>query len=351
MGVAGGGGARAAPAGLATVDPFDVESTNRALAGHGLVYGAGIGRFGKPQFFVGALEREERRDGVRVLVAGREHARDLSAAPAASRDGTIYVRTESLRRWLWERAEAWMGRRADGSLRAALDGYGFADARDDAIARMADAEVETLILHELGECAAGRELGPAWEGLLGRLTRRRAELFVRAVRDHLADCLVTLPALLDRDAAPSLHFWFANLQGTRQALFPRLPPPTRAGATGEGDVALRAAIGDGAVHWQHVCTQVLEMHNAGGEARRKRSRRCPPPAPRSRALPVHFAVQAAVSEGTLPTSSRKFPNGPMLPIASILGPSNPRRPNIIAAIGPYSPFPISIQRVVSAFIT
>jgi hypothetical protein len=247
------------------VDPFDVERANRALAGHGLVYGAGIGRFGKPQFFVGVLEREESRDGVRVLVAGREHARDLSAAPAASRDGTIYVRTESLRRWLWERAEAWMGRRADGSLRAALDGYGFAAAPDDAIARMADAEVETLILHELGECAAGRELDPAWDRMLGGLTRRRTELFVRAVRDHLADCLVTLPALLERDAAPSLHFWFANLQGQRQALFPRIAAAYARWRDGEGDTALRTAIGDGAAHWQRVCVQVQALHAAGAD--------------------------------------------------------------------------------------
>ena len=66
---------------------------------------------------------------------------------------------------------------------------------------------------------------------------------------------------------------------------------------------------------------------------------------------THFAGQAAISEGTLPTSRRKFSNGPMLPIASIIGPSNPRRWKNIAAIGPYSPLPISTQRPVSAFIT
>jgi len=87
-----------------TVDPYAVDDANRALAPHGLVYGAGIGRFGKPQFFVAELARAERRDGLTVLVAGREYARDLTAAPAASRDGTIYVRLESLQRWLWERA-------------------------------------------------------------------------------------------------------------------------------------------------------------------------------------------------------------------------------------------------------
>jgi len=38
----------------------------------------------------------------------------------------------------------------------------------------------------------------------------------------------------------------------------------------------------------------------------------------------------------------------MLPIASPIGPSKLRRPNIMARIGPYSPLPISIQRLVSA---
>ena len=90
----------------ALVDPFDVATVNRELVPRGWVYGAGIGRFGKPQFFLAELEREEWRDGVRVLIAGREHARDLAPAPAALRADTIYVRTDVLRRLLWERAAA-----------------------------------------------------------------------------------------------------------------------------------------------------------------------------------------------------------------------------------------------------
>ncbi len=246
------------------VDPYDVAAANRALAPHRLVYGAGIGRFGKPQFFVGELAREEVRDGLRVLVAGREYARDLSAAPAASRDGTIYVRLESLQRWLWERAEAWLGKRSDGALKAALDGYGFGADRNAAIARMADAEAETLVLHEVGECRVGALLGPEWERMLAGLTRRRTELFARAVRDHLADCLVTLPTLLDRGAAASLHFWFANLQGTRAALFPRIAAAYGRWRDGAGDAALRAAIADGAVHWERAAREALAMHAAGG---------------------------------------------------------------------------------------
>lgn len=242
------------------VDPYDVAAANCALAPHGLVYGAGIGRFGKPQFFVAERAREERREGLAVLVAGREYARDLSAAPAASRGGTVYVRLESLQRWLWERAEAWLGKRGDGALKAALDGYGFAEDREAAIARMADAEAETLILHEVGEAQAGALLGPEWERMLAVLTRRRTELFVRAVRDHLADCLVTLPALLARDAGPSVHFWFANLQGLRLQLYPRVLHAYARWRAGEA-APLRAAIADGARHWERVAREALALHD------------------------------------------------------------------------------------------
>jgi len=250
------------PLDAGAVDPFDVDGVNRALVGRALVYGAGVGRFGKPQFFLGELEREEWRDGVRVLIAGREYARDLSAAPAASRDATVYVRLESLRRWLWERAEAWQGKRGDGALKSALDVHGFADDPRGAIDRMTHAEAETLILHELGECAAGRELGPDWERMLGGLTRRRTELFIRAVRDHLADCLVTLPTLLDRDADASVHFWFANLNGMRHALFPRIAVAYTRWREGDGGDVLRRAIGDGVTHWRRVAMDILALHAA-----------------------------------------------------------------------------------------
>ena len=204
------------------VEPYAAEEVNDRLVPAGWVYGAGVGRSRKPQFFVAELEREEWRDGVRVLIAGREHARDVAPAPAALRGNTIYVRTDALQRLLWERAELWNRRRAAGPLKAALDACGFADGPMAALKRMADAETETLILHELGERAAAEWLSPAWERMLGGFAERRAELFARAVRDHLADCTVTLPVLLARGAATSIDLWFAGLDGMRRELFPRL---------------------------------------------------------------------------------------------------------------------------------
>ena len=62
----------------------------------------------------------------------------------------------------------------------------------------------------------------------------------------------------------------------------------------------------------------------------------------------HRLGQAEASASTLPTSSRNEPNGPMLDIASPLGPSNFSLPVSIPFIAPYSPRPICCQRSVSA---
>ncbi len=242
------------------VEPFDVDTMNRVLVPCNLVYGAGIGRFGKPQFFVGVLAREEWRDGIRILVARREHARDVAPAAAAFRDGTIYLRLESLRRVLWEKAEAWGIRRPDGPMMAALAAYDFARDAEAALEQMATAESEALILHEMGECRAGCLLGAQWEAMLCSFSERRAELLARAARDHLADCLVTLPALLERDAAPSLHFWFANLEGMRRLLFPRMISAYAAWRGGDHGCAIRDAAEAGVAHWQRLCMQVLALH-------------------------------------------------------------------------------------------
>ena len=250
-------------------DAFDADGVNAALSPHGLVYGAGIGRFGKPHFYLGLLERAESRDGVRILVAGCEYARDLSTVPAALREGTMHVRQESLRRWLWERFETWCVKKPEGALKRALDAYGFESDASAALERMTAAETETVILHELGEHRAGEWLGEAWASLIAGIEARRAEMLLRALRDNLADCLVTLPVLLDRGAAASLHFWFANFEGLRRELFPQLAASYEAWLGGNAQ-ALRATLHAGRAHWRHCCARAINLgrdHGTGAAAR------------------------------------------------------------------------------------
>ncbi len=247
------------PLGEVRCDPFAADEINRQLLGHGLLYGAGIGRFGKPHFFLGRLHSEATRDGVRVLVGDREYARDMSTIPAALQGDTIVVRREALRQWLWERAEAWDVKRNAGALQLALDAYGFGADATAAVERMTEAEAETLVLHELGEHAAGRQLGPAWEELLCACRSKRAEVLARAVRDNLADCLSTLPTLLARGATGSLHFWFANFDGMRLALFPRLAAAYAAWNRADDVAELATALAAGREHWRNIAERMLRL--------------------------------------------------------------------------------------------
>jgi len=243
-------------------DAFAVREVNAALAGSGLVYGAGVGRFHKPHFFLGQLDREEQRGEARLLVCGCEYARDVSAIPAASQGGTMIVRREALRQWLWEKAEGWNVKQQDGSLKSALLAYGFDVDPEAAIERMTNGEIETLVLHEEGELAAGLLLGKGWPTKLDGFSGKRAELLARAVRDNLADCLVTLPSLLQRGADDSLHFWFSTFDGLRRELFPQLVAAYEKLGAGEAAV-LQEAAEAGSIHFAALGLRLLEMDEAG----------------------------------------------------------------------------------------
>ena len=248
-------------------EPFAVAAINRALVPHGLVYGAGLGRFGKPHFFLARLERRTEADGLTILVCGREYARDLTAMPAALQGDTAIVRREALAQWLWEKTEAWSLKRADGAMARALAAHGHGDDPRGALERMLDAETEALILHERGEHAAGRLLGATWEERLACGCGRRAEMLMRAVRDNLADCLVTLPVLIERQAWPSICFWFANFDGMRRELFPRLAGFDCA-KVGAGDTASEfgGVIRGGAAHFEALARRLLALDSAAVEA-------------------------------------------------------------------------------------
>ncbi|HEX9183327.1 MAG TPA: hypothetical protein VF876_08720 [Burkholderiales bacterium] len=259
-------GYRPLPLGARELEPFDAAAVNRELLAQGLVYGAGYGRFHRPHFFLAELVADGTREGVRVLVAGRELARDVSAIPAALQGEAIYVRRDALRRWLWEKVDFWRARRPGGALASALEHWGLAAGDDAAFERMVDAELETLILHELGEARAGAKLGAAWEEMLAALEDRRLEILARAVRDNLADCLSTLPALLERDAHASLHFWFSQLDGMRRELFPALGSAYAAWRESGRPAALQETIGAGAAHWERAARQLLSSPG-GADAR------------------------------------------------------------------------------------
>ncbi|MFZ0255916.1 MAG: Sfum_1244 family protein [Gammaproteobacteria bacterium] len=201
-------------------DPFDNESINRALIPQGFVYSGGYGGFGKPHFFLGQLLSAEPRDDLMVYVSSCEYARDLTAPPAMIQGKQVFVRRESLRRSIWELIEEWQWTRHEGPMRRAVKDYAFERDPQAALERITDDQVTTVVFHEMGEAMVAQRFGEAWEQMLVTVAGSPAELIARAVRDHLADCLVTLPRLLDKGQAPPVHFYFAGLRGMRRQLFP-----------------------------------------------------------------------------------------------------------------------------------
>lgn len=244
-----------------SIDPFDAEAVNAALAGDGLVYSAGLVDGARPHFFLAELEQEQRaEDGFLLRVSGREFARCLNAPPAMTRGSTIFLRRESLRRHLWEKYESWLWSRPQNAMARAISYYPFDTALDEALDAMTGAEMAVIEAHERGEHQAGLALGEAWEAMLFDLSQTPAELMARAVRDHLADCTHTLPMLMEEGGEPSLHLFMGNLGAMRKQLFPALQE-----AYGDwlisGDISVFGdPVKHGARHWLGLARRMLALH-------------------------------------------------------------------------------------------
>ena len=242
-------------------DPFDTSAINASLNDHGFAYSSGYGRNMKPVFFFAALERREQHDGYTLIVTGREYARDLAAPPAMSRERTIYIRRESLRRMLWEKIEEWRWNKPANAMRNAIRCYDFDNAAERSLEAMTDTELHSALLHEIGEVEAGKLLGEGWEAMLAALPSGKAEIMLRAVRDNLADCLVTLPALLERAVPAALHFYVGNMSNMRKALFPSLVSAYDAWTVSGNITELQAVSARAAKHWQSLALDLLNIYS------------------------------------------------------------------------------------------
>ena len=246
--------------------PFDAAAANRELLPQGCVYSAGYGRFQKPIFFLGRLLRVDERAGFTILISSCEYARELAAPPAMLQEGTIFVRMESVRRYLWEKIEEWQWRKQETAMVRALASYDFMADPEAALERMADNEMESMILHELGEAQAGALIGEAWRDMMLSLARTNGESVARAVRDLLADCLSTLPELLKRANLPALHFYFATFDAQRRQLFPQAREAyehfLRCGALDR----LWQAVNEGQERWLAVARSLLALETTARES-------------------------------------------------------------------------------------
>ena len=183
------------------------------------------------------------------------------------RDNTVFIRQESLRRYLWERIEGWQFNKSNQQtpMGRALELYGYKQEQVDAVLdRMTRDETEAVILHELGEAMAGKIVGSEWEEMLASFPSSKVEFMARASRDLLADCLSTLPELICTGNEASLHFHFANMTGLRKHLYPELFEAYEKWTSDNDIQQLHAAVVQGQNYWTRRCNSVLEFYKQQG---------------------------------------------------------------------------------------
>ena len=245
-------------------DPFDSDDINSKLLEHGLVYSAGIGQKAKPHFFLADLLKHDRHNGYNIYISAREYARDLSSPPAMSQQHNIFIRRESFKRMIWEKTEQWRWSKPRNAMAHAIACYEFDKDLHGALDEMTDNELEAAILHEIGEIRAGESL-PGWHAMMSQLMFTQAEIMARAVRDHLADAISTLPVLLEDQQEASIHFYMANLTSMRKHLFPALLDAYDHWLQTNSTEQFEKLADTGRRHWQQVATEMLALFRQYGE--------------------------------------------------------------------------------------
>ncbi len=246
-------------------DPFDTDNINNALAPMGYVYSGGIGLRAAPHFFLARLESKEVYNDFTMYVSADECARDLTAPPAMTQGTNVFIRRESVRRLLWEKFQEWQWHKYENAMAKALSYYDFDKDIEHALDQMTDNELEAVTLHEIGEFIASQELSESWREMIMNLPRSRAEIMSRAVKDLLADCLSTLPGLIENYNPASLHFYAANLVSMRKELCPSFNSAYQTWAETNNLKPLKKLVSTGVKHWSAVASEMLDCYQKEGD--------------------------------------------------------------------------------------
>jgi len=245
-------------------DPFESQLINQALEDKNLVYSGGYGVKEKPHFFLAELESHQQIDDYSIYISGKELARDLTSPPAMSHNNVIYIRRESFKRLLWERTDEWRWNKPENAMARAIRCYDFDNDLEAALSNMTDNELNAAVLHEIGEIQAGKKLH-GWQQMMSDITFTQAEIMARAVRDHYADTLHTLPTLIENNNQASIHFYFANLTNMRKHIFPSLMKAYERWCENHDIEAIEKILSSSLDHWHNLSQQMLALHQQDAE--------------------------------------------------------------------------------------
>ena len=208
-----------------TYVPFDVVGINHALKDQDLIYGAGYGMYMKPTFFLAELRSLCEVSDLTVFTSGAEFVRDLFTAPGMLQEKSIYLRLEPLTMLLlYKNSE----QNARGSaLDDAFAQYGLQHRQildetfEKKLGEMAERYSEILLCHEIAEA---REEVPDWKELLSRAGDRKVELYLRAIKDLIADTSGHGPykRIVDTEDRGALSLTIALMEGYRRVIYPEM---------------------------------------------------------------------------------------------------------------------------------
>jgi len=243
-------------------EPFENDLINNLMDEHKLVYNAGLGIRCRPHFFVADLEKIIKHDDYTIYISGKEYARDMAAPPAMAQEECIFIRRESLRRVIWEILDDARVAGLDNPLTRAMSFYDFDKDAEKALTQMTETEIEYVIQHEIGEVKVGKILGDGWNHMLGDLAKTQAEIMLRAIRDHLADSITTLPTLLKNQNKASIHFYFGNMTAMRKHLAPALVEAYGVWHETGSISELEKILKQSQTHWQTLASDVIALFKA-----------------------------------------------------------------------------------------
>ena len=253
------------------LDPFEVERINERLASRNLLYGAGYVLGMKPSFLLAEPVESQLVEGLRVYTVDWELCRDIFASPVMRQGERIIARRHAMACLLWDVIQE---QRPSGrpALDYALAGYGL-NSRDllhgpgaygAAYQQVVAEELRVWVHHEIGEALEDAFPGDVWHQMVANTCQTLAEVFIRAVKDLLADTHPQglLARMIQEDRKPSLGLYLAMMRPLSKMLFPEIftvfPDFIRSGNWSEVDRVRRKAHAAG----RDLAAKLVDIHAA-----------------------------------------------------------------------------------------